>query len=343
MLSYIAALFFKDLKESVRSQVAVVVLLSPLCLALIFRSLTQESDLRPVVMAVVSPEESGLVRVLEQNPGLRVVRVNNVEESQAGLRKGKWVLLLLIEDDFDRQLLAGQRPVLTFWTDRGRPTQVALAREYLRSAIRQQADQALPVRLQSKDTQATGRLDFWFAPTVVLAAMASMVLAASNLVEEKEAGTLQQIMLSPAGPWEVWFGKLAVSSFLGTISAMMVIVLCGTSVSAFLVTLVLVSLASLVFSALGGIIGLLAKGPAAASSWTGLCFIALFAPASFSETSLVLSRWAVVSPAYYLYDGVQRGILAQGTVGSLVPNLGVLLVLGSLLSLAGSRLLMRFR
>lgn len=342
MLKRLGWLLAKDLLESLRSHTALVVLFSPLLLALLLQTLTGK-DLKPVRIGVVAARDSGLVRNLSRNPALLVDSLASLEEAQLQLRQQRLTLVVQVDPDFDTQLLAGQRPLVRVWGDRGHPTQVALAREALRGSLRDQMGQSLPARIESQTMAGKEARDFFLASSVLLASMSAMVIAAANLVEEKEAGTLQLILLSPASPTELWIGKLAVSTALGTLAAMLVVALCGPSLSSFGAALGLTLVASFVFAALGGIIGLLANGPASASSWTGLCFIALFAPASLSETSQALSRWAKVSPAFYLYDGLQRTMLAQEPASSQVYNLGILFVFGVTLTLVGGRLLRRYR
>jgi len=336
-------LVWKDLLDVLRSQTAQVVLLAPFLLALILHLTLRPEDLRRIPLLVVAPPDSGLVRVLQGHPKLTVEEVSDHEQAMRRLRPGGGVLLIEVGEGFDEQLLAGQRPTLKLWEESSRPTQAALARELLRSCIRHQFGQEFPVHIVAKTSEGSQTGDMMFGACVVMAAMSSMIVAASNLVEEKEAGTLQQMLLSPAGSTELWAGKLAVSSALGTVAAMSVVVLRGSTLTSFWGALGLTVVASFVFAALGGVIGLLAKGPAAASSWTGLCFITLFTPVAFSETSENLSRWAKFSPAYPLYDGLQRTVLAQESAATLVANFGVLITLGALLTLFGGRLLSRYR
>ena len=344
MLRRLGWLIWKDLLESLRSQTALVVLLSPLLLALLMQTMSQPRDLRAIPVAVVGPAESGFLRVLEDHPKLLVERCPDLATARRRLEHRQAVLCLQVEADFDTRLMAGSRPDMKIWSDPSRPTQGVLAREYLRGCLRQKlGTNSIPVHFEVAEAGSARPQDFWFASAVVLASMSSMVISASNLVEEKEAGTLQQILLSPASPTELWVGKLAVCSALGTAAAMSVVALRGPSVASFWGALGLTAVASFVFAALGGVIGLLAKGPAAASSWTGICFIAFFAPASLSETSQALSRWAQASPAFYLYDGLQRTVLAQESATSQVVNFGVLITLGALLTWVGARLLRRYR
>lgn len=336
-------LVWKDLLDAARSQVALLVLISPLALAGILRVTEKKGDLTTIPIGVVASEDSGLVRALSSKyDSLVITRYATSREGLSHLRPGGPVLLLEVGKDFDRQLLAGEEPEVQVWEGDSRPTQVQLARELLRETLRRQADQKMPARIETP-RKGGGSKDMMFVPLVVMAALSAMVVAASNLVEEKEAGTLQQMLLSPAGSTEMWAGKLVVSSALGTLAAMSVVALRGTTLSSFGSALGLTLAASFVFAALGGVIGLLAKGPTAASSWTGFLFFGLFVPVALSETSQTLSRWAKFSPAYPLYDGLQRTVLAQESATSLVAHFAALLALGALLTLVGSRLLSRLR
>lgn len=343
MLRRVLWLVHKDVLESLRSHTALVVLLSPLLLAFLLRTLSQQDDLKPVPLAAVAGPDSGIVRVLQQHPGLRITSCDRLEQAQRLLSTRQVMLIMQVEADFDSQLLNGERPTVRLWSDPGKPTQVALAREYLRSALREQAGQRQPARIELQNPGDNSPRSFWLGAATLMACMSSMVIAAASLVEEKEAGTLQQMLMSPATPTELWIGKLVVSAALGAFAAMLVVALHGLSQTNWMGALGLTVVASFVFAAIGGIIGLLANGPAAASSWTGLCFIALFAPASLSETSQALSRWAQFSPAYYVYDGVQRTVLAQESVASQATNFAVLVALGALLTWVGGRLTGRHR
>lgn len=342
MLRRLRWLVWKDLLDALRSQVALLVLISPLLLAGVTRVTQKEGDLARVPIAVVAPEDSLLLQAMMLRPEMQVTRCPDRAGGLAQLRPGGAVLLVEVGKDYDSQLLSGGRPTLLYVEGKSRPTQASLARMLLRDVVARQAGQKLPARIEPLG-ESGGSADMMFLPLVVLAALSSMIISAQNLVEEKEAGTLQQMLLSPAGSTEMWAGKLVVSSALGTLAAMSVVALRGTSLSSFGSALGLTLAASFVFAALGGVIGLLAKGPTAASSWTGLAFFGLFVPVALSETSQTLSRWAKFSPAYPLYDGLQRTVLAQESAATLVVHFGALLALGAFLTLVGSRLLSRLR
>lgn len=323
-----------------------MVLLSPLLLAALLKTLTQSSDVKPVGFAVCAGPDSGIVRSLQSKPQQFDVRLCQTEaEALELLRRRQVAMVCLFPPDFDSNLLQHRRPTVRGWTDPSRPTQVALGRAYLRGALREQAEQADPARIEIKKLGGAGDSSgaSWLASAVLLACMSAMVINASNLVEEKEAGTLQQILLSPADSSEVWIGKLAVSAALGTFSAWLVFALHGLSPDSLPGALGLTLVGSFVFAAAGGVVGLLANGAAAASSWTGFWFIVFFAPASLSETSQTMSRWAHLSPAYYLYDGVQRSVLAQESAVTLAEDFAVLLLLALLLTAVGARLVRRHR
>lgn len=347
MLRRLFWLIAKDLLDSLRSQTALVMLISPLLLVWTFDTVSRREDVKRLPVAVVGPEDSGLLRVLDLQFSDRLVitRCPNAEAAMARLSAHQAVMCVELGSDFDAQLgQPDQRPPVKLWIDPSRPTDAALARAYLQDALRVRLNISdLPVDWQRQNKSANRPHDFYFAAAAVMASMSAMVIAAANMVEEKEAGTLQQMLLSPASPTELWVGKLAVSSALGTIAAMLVVALRGPSVTTFWGALGLTAAASFVFAASGGVLGLLAKGPAAASSWTGICFIAFFVPACFSETSQTLSRWAHASPAYYLYDGLQRTVLGQESATALAAHFAILIASGALLTLVGGHLLSRHR
>ncbi|MBS2036409.1 ABC transporter permease [bacterium] len=342
MLRRLRWLVWKDLLDVLRSQVALLVLLTPLLLSLFLRLTDQPGQALHIPIAVVAPADCGLTRVLQRNQNLVVTEYPSHQEALARLRPGGPVLLVEVGADFDEQLIGDERPDVRIWEGASRPTQVALAKELLRSCLRQQAGQKLPAYIKPQNQAGQAR-DMIYPLLIVMAALTTMIISASNLVEEKEAGTLQQMLLSPAGSTELWAGKLVVSTALGTMAAMSVVALRGSTLSSFWSALGLTLVASFVFAALGGVVGLLAKGPAAASSWTALLFSVLFIPVAFSETSEMVSRGAKFSPAYYLYDGLQRTVLAQESATTLVVHFGVLMAFGAFLTLVGSRLLSRFR
>lgn len=344
MLRRLRWLVWKDLLDAMRSQVALLILISPLLLAWVFKVTDRPGDLARIPVAVVAPKDSGLVRALQfhSQGKLEVSHCFSHDEGWAQVRPGGPVLLIEVGKDFDQQLRDGGHPEVLVWEGGSRATQVALARELLRESVRGQAGQKTQARIEVQKTGGGAR-DMIFPLLVLMASLSTMVVSAANLVEEKEAGTLQQMLLSPAGSTETWAGKLVVSSALGTMAAMSVVALRGTTFSSFWSALGLTLAASFVFAALGGVIGLLAKGPAAASSWSGLLFCGLFVPVAFSETSESVSRWAKYSPAYPLYDGLQRTVLAQESAATLVVHFGALLALGGTLTLVGGRLLSRLR
>ncbi|MFN8612258.1 MAG: ABC transporter permease [Vulcanimicrobiota bacterium] len=342
MLGRLRWLVWKDLLDVLRSQVALLVLLTPLLLTLFLRLTDRPGQALHLPVAVLAPPDCGLTRVLSHNENLVVSEVSSHQQGMERLRPGGPVLLIEVAADFDQRLLANERPEVLIWEGASRPTQVALAREILRTCLRQQAGQKMPARIKPQNESGQTR-DMIYPLLIVMAALTPMIVSASNLVEEKEAGTLQQMLLSPAGFTELWAGKLVVSTALGTMAAMSVVALRGSTLSSFWSALGLTLVASFVFAALGGVVGLLAKGPAAASSWTALLFSVLFIPVAFSETSELVSRGARFSPAYYLYDGLQRTVLAQESATTLVVHFGVLMAFGALLTLVGSRLLSRFR
>lgn len=301
-----------------------LILLGPVLMALLMGRATQESDVKRPGVAVFAPPESGLARVLSASELLQVRTVSSAEEGERLLQSRQVAVYLSIPSGFDEQLLNGEVPRLDLSVDATRPTQVALAREALRSALRDQAGQELPADVRVvKATRALlgSQISLW----IVFGLMSALTISASSMVEEKEAGTLQQILTTPVPFILVILGKVLVGATLAVLSAGLVLALNSPSHEFSWISVgLLIVTGAVVFSSMGTLLGLFVDGVTAASAWSGLLFVLLFLPCTLGEISQTMSRLAVWSPAYHLHDGLQRALLVGATPGQLGLPLAVL-------------------
>ncbi|CAN0491298.1 unnamed protein product, partial [Phaeothamnion confervicola] len=172
---------------------------------------------------------------------------------------------------------------------------------------------------------------------VLFAVISSLAVSASSMVEEKEAGTLQQILMTPATLPQVILGKVAAGSVLAGISALLVLAWSAPKGASWSSLLLLLIVGVVAFSSTGTLVGLLAEGATAANAWTGLLFLALFVPVSLAETSRLMSEIAVLTPAYYLYDGLQRSLVSGAPPAGVALHLGVLCLFTVVIVGASSR------
>ena len=319
-------LLFKDLRDMLATQTALLILLTPVALAWILGRTARPNDLRKIVFAVTAPPDCGLVRVMQSKDGFELLEVAEGEGPKLVERR-EVVAHLIVPEGFDDDLQRNKNPQLTLLTDEAFPTQVTVLRETLRSAVRDQAGQEIPadIRMTIHGRKVGAELQT-LSLMVLFAVIASLAVSASSMTEEKEAGTLQQILMTPATLPQVILGKVAAGSVLAGTSALLVLVLNAPKDASWSGLLVLLAVGVVAFSSVGALVGILAEGATAANAWAGLLFLALFVPVSLAETSRTMSSIVVWSPAYYLHDGFQRSLAGGATLVGLAPHLGVLLL-----------------
>ena len=328
----ILAIVRKDLEDAFRNQTVLFALVVPILLATMLHKVQNPDDVRRPQVAVFASNDSGMCRSLELSDALKVVRVRSYPEGMERLDSRKAVVLINCSEDFDEQLLKGSFPEVHLTVDPSRPIQVEIVRGELRNTLREQAGQKLSadITVEGYKSKHGSFQESWVAAWILFTTLTALSISASSMGEEKEAGTLQQIIQSPATTSQILIGKAVVGSALATISAALIFVLNASPSASWLNAILLVSLGTTAFSLLGVAIGLLAEGPTAINSWTGLVFIGLFVPAALAETSQTMSRIAVWSPAFYFQDGLLKSLLGQKELSNLVEGFVALSILAVL-------------
>jgi len=94
---------------------------------------------------------------------------------------------------------------------------------------------------------------------------------------------------------------------------------------------VFLALGSLVFSAAGLVLGLFARGQAAANAAASILYMVLFVPVALADLSATMRAVSDWLPTWYMYDGINRALLSGASLDSL--RLDVAGLMASLLML----------
>lgn len=323
----ILAILRKDLEDAVRSHTLLPMLLGPILLSFFFaRALSDSDRLRPT-LAVIDPGNSGLVRVLSGNEtGVTVRPVASSQEGRDLLVRGKVAGVLSVPLDFDEGLATRQYRDLDLIVDDSRQTQTTMVRAAVKAAVREAVGQQLPpiIKVEKIRQGNSGARQFMLPLWATFAVLSGLLIASASMVEEKDTGTLEQMLCGPVTLAEVLAGKVSASWLLGLGTAVLVLALNegwrGLAGAGFLV----LALGSLAFAGLGALIGLWAPSQATGSTIAGLAFLVLFFPGALAEVSQVMGRAAAWSPGWYFQDGVSRALLGGAGLADLSLNLAVL-------------------
>lgn len=310
-LRAIAALFWKDLEDAAHSHTLLVMLIGPVVLSFMMARSLGTADLRRPLLEVYDPGQSGLVRVLAGSELIRIEKVASWEEGRQLVVKGRAPALLGVPADFDRELEQDRFPRLDLAVDESYRGQVAVVREAIRAALREQAGQEIPADVRvDKVREFTGAprktlLPIW----VVFTALGALMVTASTLVEEKEKRTLSAILAAPVELWEVLAGKVLAGVSLAALASILVLALNQGFSGAWMVQLLLVTLGCVVFAVIGTLVGLSVRSQAAANAVLSGLYLLLFVPVALADVSQVMFQLARWLPTYYLQTALNQTIL----------------------------------
>ncbi|MBI3928292.1 MAG: ABC transporter permease [Armatimonadetes bacterium] len=320
------------MEDATRSQTLLLVLIGPVLLSMFFSRAFSDRDIRKPELALSDPGRSGLGRLLQSSDVLKIRPVGSLEEGRRLVEEGRAPAALEIPQGFDEGLLGGEFPRIRLIVDDSSRGQVALIREALRGALREQAGQEIPadVRVEKirefKGGPRVALLPIW----VVFTALSGLMVTASTLVEEKENKTLAQVLCAPVSLVDVLTGKVMAGFLLAYVASLLVLVLNGGAPGPAVVALL--ATGTFLFSALGILVGLFSRGQTAANAATSAIYMLLFVPVAMADFSTIMRVVAGWSPAYYLYDGVFRGLVGQAGVLDLAGHFAILV--GTLLAIA---------
>lgn len=232
----ILALIRKELLAILKdSKSRVTVFVPPILQCLIF-GYAASYDLTNVPYAVLDRDHSGasraLIAAIDRNGTFqRVVTLDNASGIPAEITDKRAALAIVIDRDFERQLTAGKSARVQVIAD-GRNTNTAgTAQGYLSTIT---TDFARKWRNEhgfaaEPGVQVTTRA--WYNPNFetrwnmipsligTITMMMTMILTAMSVAREREAGTFEQLLVTPFRPYEIMIGKALPSMLVGLTQA----------------------------------------------------------------------------------------------------------------------------
>src|ERR1700761_1951179 len=180
-----------------------------------------------------TPESRELIAVLSQSRSFRLVNYySSVEQLGEAISRGKADAGVVIPYDFTRNLQRGRSTTVQFLLNAMNANTAAIAQGYAEGVIQSYnaglqgaglhavfEQVAMPdvtrrgrVRMYPAYLYNPGLRDSWFIVTGVfglLLILNSSLVAAAAMVREREAGTIEQLLMSPASTSEIIIAKIA--------------------------------------------------------------------------------------------------------------------------------------
>ncbi|NWG12867.1 MAG: ABC transporter permease [Acidobacteria bacterium] len=243
----------KELRQTVRDVRRRALLFGPPLLQLIVFGYAVNLDVHTARIAWLdrdnTPESRALRAALESSHYFRVVAVpTRPSDVRELLDQGGAQAVVQVLPGFARDLMRGGVPAVQILVDGTNSNTAAIIMNYANQIVAAQAaaylreasDRRLlgagaAVPVAYVPASVTAQLRVWFNPdlksrnyfvpgvVVNIIALVTIILTAMSIVREREAGTMEQLMVTPIRPVELMLGKILPFALIGLIEVAMIV------------------------------------------------------------------------------------------------------------------------
>ncbi len=329
----------KELNVGLRSVSLYLLVGVPLLVSLVMRAILSGEGHKPPKVAIVGQDKPALARIVKEfdragRSPMRLVDVKNEPEGRRLLAKGKLQGLLVLAPGFDAQLAAGGQPSATLYFDETGGVSAFSLRTVVRELLRIQAHQKEPARLQVRGIRGITPWQAMLPGWVVMVLLSAITMMPSSITAERQAKTLQAVLVTPIRLWEFVVGKGLYGVAIGTVGGIVVLAANGSLQGNLPLVLVFLLLGAAVATLIGLLIGLLVESPQGASGVATALYIPLLWGAFFSDLSGAVGMASRATPSYYVAQGLNRALYSGASFGGEWRGLAVLVGLCAVLLMA---------
>jgi len=336
-LSRIWKVLRKDLALGPRSSIFLWAIVLPFALTLILQvAFGSLFDPKPR-LGIVDDGDSSITAAIEDMDGIDLTLLDDAEEMKAQVEANDLDAGLVLPQGFDDAVRNGDKPALQFYVggESYASNRIILTVTTV-DLIRQIEGSDAPVTVDVVSFGDAGLpMSKRLVPVIVFYAlvMAGLFVPGSNLVEEKEQGTLMGMLVTPVKASEVLIAKWLLGLILSVVLASASLALNGAFGANWAQVLVVILVAGALSSVLGILAGVYAKDSSIMFAIVKGSGIFLFAPTLF----YIFPEWpqwiAKIFPLYWIIEPIwQVSVMGEGlgTVWvELVVALGITAALGA--------------
>ena len=241
MLQHIFALIIKEFLALVRDKRSRYVLIGPPIAQLLIFGYAASFDLNDVPLAIYNEDGGATARQLisriKGSPNFQIVGQVHRDADIAPLINERQALLVLhIGSRFSADLLRGRGTALQVILDGRNSNTAMIALTYLRGILfdfnrdwtARRGQRGPPAVLEIRAWYNQNLVSRWFiVPGIVglLTLVVTLVVTALSVAREREAGTFDQLLVTPLRPVEILVGKALPGVIIGIIEASFIILL----------------------------------------------------------------------------------------------------------------------
>lgn len=275
----------KDISDAIKNKTILANLITIMLVVIFYRFLPalEGQDALPALM-VYDRGQSSRTAQLEDSPAFRTYMATSAEEVPAFVgRADRARLGIVLPPDLDQTLSAGQpltiEGYVPHWASR---RQVEELRAFYEAELGAWAGQPVHIRTEGNVVYPQlewGGLGFFTSLTLVLALTLTGILTVTHLMlEEKQAQTLQALLVSPASIGQVVAGKALAGGFYCLVAAGGVLVLNSAMVAHWGLTILAAACGAMLSVALGLLLGSIFEVKQQLMLWSFLLLNVLLVP-----------------------------------------------------------------
>ncbi len=214
------SLVMKELRQIRRDHRLVLSLIIPPVIQLLVFGLALDPEVKNLRVGIVdesrTAESRELVSAITENRTLRLAGAYPTPaELESAISDGRLDLGVVVPHEYARQLGRGQTANVQVLINGVNANTAQLAQGHVEGAVawlNQKPSAVAPVELRTAFLYNPGLEYTWFPVTGVLGALIVLngtLVAATSLIKEKERGTVEQLLMTPANALEVVAAKIA--------------------------------------------------------------------------------------------------------------------------------------
>jgi ABC-2 type transport system permease protein len=180
-------------------------------------------ELHNASIAIVDEDQSQLSLRLRQAflpPEFKTPDIIPFNRIDPGLDTRKYTFVLVIPEDFEKDVLAGNQPAVQVDIDATAVMQAGIGANYIANIIAQELDRfgseqstgsSLPLKLVTRYAFNPNLTSSWFSSVMEIinnVTMLTIVLTGAAFIREREHGTLEHLLVMPVTPFEIMMAKV---------------------------------------------------------------------------------------------------------------------------------------
>jgi ABC-2 type transport system permease protein len=335
------AIVRKDALDILFNKATLIMLLTPVMLAILFAMLSGLLGSQPAKLLIYNPEQSRIGPVVSRSlPGSQVTLANFPDEVTSAFTQGKtppYALGMVVPPGFDASLNRGEHPPLTLYFNNEQVNE--LQRQQVVSAIIDYASSVshplppviiIPTTIDPATSPFNVDLSIFYVALALFTSISvGISLVSTLLVEEKEKKTLHMLLVSPATLTDVVLGKLLVGVGYQLVLSVVVMALLRGFVGNLPLVLLFVLLITCFGLALSLLAGSIFHTTSGVGGFLGIVSLLFVIPTVFASPvgaffgNAQLLGVLHLLPTYYMAGGLLDALQNQGTIGSAFLDISI--------------------